>query len=125
MPELRRQRVSNRHTTPYTGFVADPFSLEDFLAQQRADYRASLPARLQQLETASAGGAWHDVERCAHGIAGSAATFGLAALGDAARELEEAIEGLAGAEPQAPGREALQRQVQSLAAMLREAIAAG
>jgi HPt (histidine-containing phosphotransfer) domain-containing protein len=103
---------------PYTGLVSDSFSFEDFLAQQRAEYRASLPGRLQQLEAAWAAGAWRDLERCAHGLAGSAATFGLPALGDAARELEEAVE-RAQPQPDAAAREALARQVEALADLLR------
>ncbi|QJW85675.1 hypothetical protein HK414_27985 [Ramlibacter terrae] len=99
--------------------MAEPFSLEDFLAQQRADYRASLPGRLQQLEAARAAGAWKETERCAHGIAGSAATFGLAELGDAARVLEEAIEQLHGAQPDPGAREVLAARVETPAAMLR------
>lgn len=70
-----------------------------FLEEQRADYRRSLPERLVQIETL-----WHQVlndetptvalanlERCAHSLAGSGATFGFAALGDAARVLELAV----------------------------------
>lgn len=72
--------------------MAQPDSLEAFLAAQRADYRASLPRRLAQLEEAWAADAPLEVERVAHGLAGSAATFGLKPLGDAARALEEAIE---------------------------------
>jgi HPt (histidine-containing phosphotransfer) domain-containing protein len=70
-----------------------------FLEQQRAEYRASLPERLRQI-----GLLWRQVqngetpaqalaslERCAHSLAGSGATFGCAAVGDAARALELAI----------------------------------
>ena len=38
---------------------------------------------------------WRELERCAHGLAGSAATFGFAPIGDAARSLEEAVASLA------------------------------
>ena len=72
--------------------MTEPDSLEAFLAAQRADYRASLPRRLAQLEAAWAGDDPQALERSAHGLAGSAATFGLAALGDSARTLEEALE---------------------------------
>lgn len=89
------------------------------MTQQRAEYRASLPGRLQQLEAAWAAAAWHDLERCAHGIAGSAATFGLAELGDAARVLEESIERLRGGQPDAQVRDALAPDVQDLVARLR------
>jgi HPt (histidine-containing phosphotransfer) domain-containing protein len=76
----------------------DP-ALQAFLQQQRAEYRASLPARLARLEAAleawrgaATAPALHELERCAHGIAGSAATFGLPQLGAAARALEDACE---------------------------------
>jgi len=105
---------------PYTDTVADSFSLEDFLAQQRAEYRASLPARLQQLEAAWAARAWNDLERCTHGIAGSAGTFGLAELGDAARALEEALEQqLHDASADARPRQAVAARMEKLAAMMR------
>jgi HPt (histidine-containing phosphotransfer) domain-containing protein len=78
-------------------------SLLVFLAEQRADYRRSLPERLAQIESL-----WRQVlngqapalaslERCAHSLAGSGATFGFAALGDAARALELAVSPLLGA----------------------------
>ncbi len=70
-----------------------------FLQAQRVDYRCSLPQRLAQIESL-----WHQVlngeapaqalaslERCAHRLAGSGGTFGFAALDDAARVLELAV----------------------------------
>ncbi|MEC5214090.1 chemotaxis protein histidine kinase CheA [Polaromonas sp. CG_9.5] len=70
-----------------------------FIEAQRADYRRSLPQRLAQIESL-----WRQVlngeapaealatlERCAHGLAGSGATFGCAGMGDAARVLELAV----------------------------------
>ena len=76
-----------------------PSSFFAFLEAQRADYRSSLPQRLDQIESL-----WRQVlnderpaetlatlERCAHSLAGSGATFGFAALGDAARVLELAV----------------------------------
>lgn len=70
-----------------------------FLEEQRADYRAMLPERLREIELL-----WRQVlngetpaqamvtlERCAHSLAGSGATFGCTALGNAARLLELAI----------------------------------
>jgi HPt (histidine-containing phosphotransfer) domain-containing protein len=70
-----------------------------FLEQQRAEYRALLPERLLQIESlwrqvlsgAEPGDALATLERCAHSLAGSGATFGFAALGDAARLLELTI----------------------------------
>lgn len=76
-----------------------PSSFFAFLEAQRADYRSSLTQRLDQIESL-----WRQVlndeapeqalaslERCAHSLAGSGATFGFAALGDAARVLELAV----------------------------------
>lgn len=110
-----------------------PFSLQDFLDQQRAEYLASLPGRLATLEDGwqrAAGGdgaALVELERCAHGLAGSAGTFGFAPIGDAARSLEESVESFTAAgaawDPAAAGR--LAAQVQAVAALLRGAIAAG
>lgn len=100
----------------------DP-ALQAFLRQQAADYRAGLPARLAGLEAAleawaqaPSDTAMHELERCAHGIAGSAATFGLRALGETARALEEACEQSAPAVPQLAHR---------LCEHLRQEIAAG
>ena len=75
-----------------------------FLELQRAEYRQALPQRLAQIE-----GLWHQVltgdsaaqalaslERCAHSLAGSGATFGFAGVGDAARGLERAVAPLPG-----------------------------
>lgn len=75
--------------------ITDPLFLA-FLDVQRADYRRALPQRVAQIEWL-----WHQVlngdssadalvtlERCAHSLAGSGATFGFAGMGSAARELE-------------------------------------
>lgn len=97
-----------------------------FLETQRAAYRASLPGRLQALETL-----WHEAAAdplalralalCVHGIAGSAATFGLPALGDTARALELALEDAA---PQAPTGGEIARRYQALRQQLRAAVGA-
>ena len=75
--------------------ITDPLFLA-FLDVQRADYRRALPQRVAQIELL-----WHQVlngdssadalatlERCAHSLAGSGATFGFAGMGSAARDLE-------------------------------------
>lgn len=67
-----------------------------FLEQQRAEYRALLPERLleivslwrQVLQSDDPSKALATLERCAHSLAGSGATFGCPALGAAARQLE-------------------------------------
>lgn len=76
-----------------------------FLEEQRADYRRSLPQRLAQIASLwrqvlsgeAPAEALASLERCAHSLAGSGATFGFAGLGDAARVLELAISPLLGA----------------------------
>lgn len=78
--------------------TTDPAFLA-FLEEQRADYRLSLPQRLDQIESLwrqvlnneAPAEALASLERCAHSLAGSGATFGFAALGDAARVLELAV----------------------------------
>lgn len=75
-------------------------ALMAFLEQQKAEYRAALPARLASLSSLWAevqGGTatpatLTELERQSHGLAGSAATFGLTALGLAARSVELGIE---------------------------------
>ena len=75
--------------------ITDPLFLA-FLEVQRADYRRALPQRVAQIELL-----WHQMlngdssadvlatlQRCAHSLAGSGATFGFAGMGSAARELE-------------------------------------
>lgn len=72
------------------------------LEQLRAAYHAELPQRLDVIESH-----WADVrrgdaaashiealQRLVHSLAGSAGTFGMAALGQAARSLEQAFSGL-------------------------------
>lgn len=80
-------------------------SFSAFLDELCADYRLSLPERIVQIESL-----WRNVlsneapeqalaslEHCAHSLAGTGATFGFAALGDAARVLELAVSPLLGA----------------------------
>ena len=78
--------------------ITDPTFLA-FLELQRADYRRALPQRLAQIELLwnqmlnyeSAAQALATLERCAHSLAGSGATFGFAGVGSAACELELAV----------------------------------
>ena len=85
--------------------ATDPAFLT-FLERQQAEYRASLPQRLADIESlwrqvlhdgAPAAAALATLERQAHSLAGSGATFGFAGLGDAARVLELALNPLVGA----------------------------
>ena len=83
--------------------ITDPSFLA-FLELQRADYRAALPQRLAHIELLwcqvlsgdSASQALTTLERCAHSLAGSGATFGFASVGNAAYELELAVTALLG-----------------------------
>ena len=76
----------------------DP-ALTAFLEEQRADYTRSLPRRLEQvgllwqqiLRGEDLAQALPTLERHAHSLAGSAATFGWAELGLAAQALEFAL----------------------------------
>ncbi|HET7403938.1 MAG TPA: Hpt domain-containing protein [Usitatibacter sp.] len=79
--------------------MSSPGELEEFLARQRADYGRALPARVAGLREAwqrAAASCSDDdygaLQRAAHSIAGSGGTFGFAAVGTAARELEAAVE---------------------------------
>ena len=72
-----------------------------------ADYRARLPARLDEIEqvwrTLSAP-CWNeeaarDLHRAVHGVTGSARIFGLPEVSDAARALESDLQALLGAGP--------------------------
>jgi HPt (histidine-containing phosphotransfer) domain-containing protein len=91
----------------------DP-ALLAFLEEQRADYTRSLPRRLEQvgllwqqiLRGEDLAQALPTLERHAHSLAGSAATFGWAELGLAAQALELALEPYAGTD-QALAPEAL------------------
>lgn len=80
-------------------------SFSAFLEAQCANYRSSLPQRLDQIESlwrevlneAAPAQALAGLERCAHSLAGTGAMFGFAAMGDAARVLELAVNPLLGA----------------------------
>ena len=94
----------------------DADELKRQMAAFSADYRAGLPAKLERIDALwqvlSSGAA--DIEaggellRALHTIAGSAKTFGLPAVGDAARAAENFFEPFCagGAMPQATDREA-------------------
>jgi len=73
-----------------------PEDLVAFMVQQREAYRLDLPQRLAQIESLWENFRRNDepreglfaIERFAHNLAGSSATFGFSGIGDAARELE-------------------------------------
>ena len=72
---------------PGTG---DP-SVDALLAQVRAQFTASLPAKVIALEQLIARGAWEEARRAAHKLRGSSSTYGHLAVGAAAGAIEEAL----------------------------------
>jgi HPt (histidine-containing phosphotransfer) domain-containing protein len=75
-------------------------TVEQMLAEARAHFAASLPAKAVALEEQLARGAWEEARRSAHKLRGSAGTYGFAVLGAAAGEVEEALIA-AGSQPDA------------------------
>jgi HPt (histidine-containing phosphotransfer) domain-containing protein len=79
--------------------VGDREALARLLAEAGAEYRRTLPGRLAEIEVlwlAKAKGTlpaekFEELQRLVHTIAGSARTFGLPAVSEAARALELAI----------------------------------
>jgi HPt (histidine-containing phosphotransfer) domain-containing protein len=63
----------------------------------RARFLARAVAETGEIEAYIAAGAWQAVRDISHGLSGRAGMFGFAAIGDAARAVEEAID--AGAAP--------------------------
>ncbi len=63
--------------------------VDALLAAARAEYASRLPSKLAALEELAARGAWDEARRAAHKLRGSAATYGFAAIGDAAAALEK------------------------------------
>lgn len=61
--------------------------LEAVLAQ----YRRDLPARISALEALLSAGRLTELKRALHRLAGSAGTFGVPEVGDAARAAEESL----------------------------------
>lgn len=56
-----------------------------------AQYRRELPARIAALEALLAAGRLDELRRALHRLAGSAGTFGLPQVGEAARAAEESL----------------------------------
>ena len=77
--------------------MSDPRDeLQRMLAGMRLEYAHALPGKLALIESlwreASAGAArGEDLLRAVHSIAGGAGTFGMAEVGHAARDLEDAL----------------------------------
>ena len=58
------------------------------LEELRLEYRGSLPGKLERIDAALAAGRLADLARELHTLGGSAGTFGLPKLGEAARAAE-------------------------------------
>ncbi len=62
------------------------------LEELRAEYRAELPAKLAHIKGLLHEGRIKELHRALHTLAGSAGTFGLPAVSEAAREAEACCE---------------------------------
>jgi signal transduction histidine kinase/CheY-like chemotaxis protein/HPt (histidine-containing phosphotransfer) domain-containing protein len=98
------------------GDAEDADDGDDYLAPLRARFRAGLPARLAEMDAATASGDVAALTREVHKLRGAAAGYGMAALSDRAAEAEEALRG--GGAPDGP-------PVAAFLAMLRATIAEG
>ena len=87
---------------PPPGAPAAAPSFEERFAALARDWRGHLPGRLADLRDRAAAcrqapqdiGGLEEFYRQAHMLAGSAGTFGLAAVGERARELEDVLQSL-------------------------------
>ncbi|MCZ8125275.1 MAG: Hpt domain-containing protein [Magnetospirillum sp.] len=66
--------------------------MADPIAEAHARFRARLPARVDEIETAWRAGDRKAAAAAAHRLAGAGATFGMPAAGDVAKRLEHAFE---------------------------------
>lgn len=122
-----KPRVAPREASsakPASGNGSD-FDLH--LAAMRRRFAAGLPATLSRIErawVAAAGGGehgqWDELAHLAHDLAGSAGSFGLPAVGDSARELEEAVRThvASGVPIGAKARAAIKQHVEQLGALI-------
>lgn len=79
--------------------MPDP-TVEQMLAEARAQFAASLPGKAAALEEHLARGAWEEARRAAHKLRGSAGSYGFVTVSGAAAEVEEALIA-AGSQPDA------------------------
>jgi hypothetical protein len=70
-------------------------TIDDLLAEARADFAARLPGKVDELLRLSSIGEWEGVRVGSHKLRGSAATYGFAALGALATTVEELLLGSA------------------------------
>jgi HPt (histidine-containing phosphotransfer) domain-containing protein len=67
------------------------------MAMLRARFLAQLAQELPAIAAHAEADRWDEVQQLCHGIAGRAGMFGFTALGDAARDVDEAIDAGRGA----------------------------
>ncbi|HPC82173.1 MAG TPA: response regulator [Thermoanaerobaculaceae bacterium] len=124
-PKKPRPVSPPAHSTPAT--AASNGDFDAHLAALRRRFAASLPGTLSRIErawVAAAGGCetgpWEELAHEAHDLAGSAGSFGLPAVGDAARELEEAVRTqlASGAPVSGKARAAIKQYVERLGALI-------
>jgi HPt (histidine-containing phosphotransfer) domain-containing protein len=89
------------------------------LEELAAEYRSALPRRLARLEELAAGARREELARELHSLAGSAGTFGLPRLGEAARAAEAHLDGCG-----ARLDEAQRAELARLLALVRQAASA-
>ena len=100
-----KRQIRTPWARPGPAAMTSPASFAAFMQAQRAEFLSALPERLEHISSLwrqvrdGNAPALADLERCAHGLAGSGATFGFAALGDAARVLELTVSPWVGAAP--------------------------
>jgi HPt (histidine-containing phosphotransfer) domain-containing protein len=87
--------------------------VDALLAAARAEYASRLPSKVAAMEELAARGAWDETRRAAHKLRGSAATYGFAAIGDAAAALEKLAAEAASIDP-AVVRGAIERALRSV-----------
>lgn len=119
--------LERRPAKPHAGGETKAPGFDKRLAAMRRSFAAALPetlARIERAWAAAAGAAdprlWEELARLGHDLAGSAGSFGLPAVGDAARELEEAVRDLlaSGGPVTARTRLAVKQQVERLGALV-------
>jgi HPt (histidine-containing phosphotransfer) domain-containing protein len=96
--------------------VADS-SIDELLALAKAQFASGLGARVAAIEGPVGRGAWQEARRAAHKLRGAAATYGFAALGASAGEIEDRLLEVR----DAPGPELLPRIAELVATIRVEA----
>jgi len=122
-----RPRVASGQTPPVPPASSAGSDFDSHLVVMRRRFAAGLPATLSKIErtwVAAAGGheqgRWEELAQVAHDLSGSAGSFGLPAVGDAARELEEAVRThlAAGGPIGSRARAAIKQHVERLGALI-------